>query len=885
MDETQTTKPRITLVPLTKHIGAYGLLLLILIVGGWIRIQGIPHLPTRQFASNDAYLYYSHADTIVKEGTLPKMETHRWVPLGRDLTETLHGYPYILAYVYKAIALFFPNVTLYEVQRVAPTVCFLIGTAVLCVFLYARFGLSVALIVGVLLAVMPGSIERTSAGFSDRDGWCWLLGVLAVTLYLCKEHTPQKWSRYVYTVLSGVFVFIGGLSWEGFGGFVMAISAVELWRFLITDTEEHLQEYVVWVLMFVPWLYLLCPAYRSGGGFSSHVTVFLLSPPLVILALRALRYYLTRGHRFTKFLAEQVSARAISLVLCAVCLLIGIAYLFFQRETFTQSIVPFSDADVMETIGELRSPPDVYWYHRYGGVLFLASSCLIIGTVKLWGKQALLLTATLGLFTASTFLRQYLYHVLSPVVCEYIFYGAVAFTPIAALSVAVRRASSLKHESTYIAMSTWLLLWIGLARDSQRYDFFVGVPLAFFSAVAIQFIATRLAQRVKTPTKTDQMENSAEALSSNAIKKKRHARKRKHKQPVRKLATKKPLVNLLVPFTPQIWIKTGILLVGLALLLFWEPPGSSARYGLALRGHATQISPEVVFPGKETPMANACQWLRTHYARDAVVATAWSHGNYLNALGGVKTIIDADHYIMHWIDLYEAHVAAAQSEREALEFLKTHRATHLLLTEEDVLYTTSKHTHANEQPDAPHHIEPLISCTPIGNSDYQMVPIHKNAFVTTIDIDFHHTPPVVTAHLKNKETVKLPYIKYFGESKETTHNIHTHASQVSAETAEDRKIENKNGGILHHFNAKTKQDYIYYLSPRSWNSLAVKLFLRGEHSNAFVQVYPENDDTTTEDTTRYMGGAVKIWEIRYPPDVVENPKYLETIPERKDTRK
>ena len=240
MGDTHTIKARTKLAPLAKHIGAAALFLTILFLGGWIRLQGLPNLPTGQFASNDAYLYYSHADTIMEEGTLPKVETHRWVPLGRDLRQTLHGYPYALAYAYKVIALFFPNVTLYEVQRIAPTVCFLIGTAVLCVFLYVRFGLSVALTVGVLLAVMPGNIERSTAGFSDRDGWCWLLGVLAVTTYLWKESAEIKRIRYLCTVFSGFFVFLGGLSWEGFGGFVIAILCVELWRFLTTDTEEHL---------------------------------------------------------------------------------------------------------------------------------------------------------------------------------------------------------------------------------------------------------------------------------------------------------------------------------------------------------------------------------------------------------------------------------------------------------------------------------------------------------------------------------------------------------------------------------------------------------------------------------------------------------------------
>lgn len=257
------------LYTITKHIGAAALLLLILLVGGWIRLQGLPNLPTGQFASNDAYLYYSHAETLVAQGVLPKTEMHRWVPIGRDLTEMLHGYAYALATSYKVISVFFRDVTLYQVQRVAPTVCFLIGLAVLSVFLYVRFGFSVAAVTGILLVVMPGSIQRSSAGFSDRDGWCWLLGILAVIPYLYKESTANKHSRYLCTAISGFFVCLGGLSWEGFGGFVLAIVLIELWRFLTTDTEENLPEYVLWVLMFVPWLYLFCPAYHSGVAFQT----------------------------------------------------------------------------------------------------------------------------------------------------------------------------------------------------------------------------------------------------------------------------------------------------------------------------------------------------------------------------------------------------------------------------------------------------------------------------------------------------------------------------------------------------------------------------------------------------------------------------------------
>ena len=53
----------------------------------------------------------------------------------------------------------------------------------------------------------------------------------------------------------------------------------------------------------------------------------------------------------------------------------------------------------------------------------------------------------------------------------------------------------------------------------------------------------------------------------------------------------------------------------------------------------------------------------------------------LNVLGGVKTIIDQDHYIQHWIHLYDEYVKKGSNPRDALEFLKTHLATHLMITQ------------------------------------------------------------------------------------------------------------------------------------------------------------------------------------------------------------
>ena len=820
---------------IAKHFGAFVLLILILIVGSKVRLQGIPNIPSGQFASNDAFLYLSQAQTIDKDGTLPEVEIHRWVPLGRDLRETLNGYPYAIAYASKVLKIFFPDITIYQVLLYTPTICFLIGLSVLCLFLYFRFGFGPAAIVGTLLVILPGSIERSAAGFSDRDAWCWMLATIAITTYLWKEGATSKRVRYFCSVLSGFCVYLGGLSWEGFGGFVLVIVIVELWRFLTTDAEERLLEYVVWVLMFVPTLYVLSPAYHSGSGFTTHVTAFLLLPSLIMLLLRSLRYFLARGqHAVSKFVIEQMSARAVSLVFCAVCLLIGIAYFALQRETFAQSIVPFSGTAVMEDVGELRTPHDTFWYGRYGHVLLIACLCLIVGCVKIWGKKALILALLLSLFTAATFLRQYLYHVLSPVICEYLFYSAVAFTPIAALGIAALRTEPVAHEYTYVAFAFWLLFWLGLARDALRYDFFIGVPLAYFAAITIQTTTMDTTQRI------------TEKIGDKW---------KKHKTTIWTLT------------------KTVITTATILLILFWEPPGNKPLPALATRGYNTHIEPEHVIPGKNSHIANACQWIGEHLSTDKVVAAPWSYGHMLNVLGGVKTVIGPDHFILHWIDLYEQHVAAATSEHEALEFLKTHHVTHLFLSEEDVLYIASQRTHVDEMPEHPLYMVPLVPRSPFGSAHYRMVPVHKNTLIKFVEIDFHRNPVIVTARLKTGKTVKLPYIKSDNEVN-LSRSDHTHDPRTAHAHVEESN--DKNGGILHLFDPKTHQEAIHYLSPRSWNSLAIKLFFRDKHSEAFVPVYPKHDIASAK---------VKIWEIHYPSDIEENLKYLAKSPEKKDEEK
>jgi len=163
----------------------------------------------------------------------------------------------------------------------------------------------------VLLATLPGAIDRSTVGFIDRDSWCFMLGIFAITTHLASLKTKHLRQRLLLTLASGVFVFLGGISWEGFGVFLSIILCGELWKFLTTEKEEGLGLYLLWVCTFVPTLYLMSPAYRSGQGFATHLFAFVLMPPLILLGIRTLRYiFITKAPLADKF---RKHARSLSL--------------------------------------------------------------------------------------------------------------------------------------------------------------------------------------------------------------------------------------------------------------------------------------------------------------------------------------------------------------------------------------------------------------------------------------------------------------------------------------------------------------------------------------------------------------------------------------------
>ena len=625
-----------------KYLG-WLCLVVILLVSVWIRLEGAAGLVAGQFTETDAYLYQHQAAIISEQGHLPARDLRRWVPLGRDTRQSLNLYPVVLGNAHRLLSFLFPEVLVYTVVVYAPVFCFCLCLFLLCVFLVRTHGWGVSLSVGVILATLPGTIERSTAGFGDRDAFCLLLGISAVGSYLIsKDPEKPRDVRLLWTLLSGFVVFLGGLSWEGFGVFVSVIVCVEVYRYLRAETEAgDLGYYVLWVGAFVPSLYLASAAYRFGEGWATHLFAFVLVPPVMLWAVRLLRYWLLSISPWVETLSRY--PRQVSLVLLCGCLTLAIVYVVGIRDTFSETTVVFGDSALLRSVGELVAPHYGYWPYRYGSVFLSGSLGMCLMPVLRFGRLGCRLALSVGVFCALVFFRQPL-DLLWGVAMGNALFSIAVFAVVFEIGRLAFKADPIEATGRdtqaliNVAMLCWAVFWLTLSRSAKRYDFFIGVPLAYFTAMLIEQVARRFMAVLRDPQWT------TAAFQAK----------------LEKLRLSTATLTILL----------------FSAVLLWGPQGG----GHLFRAHASATHLRHTTPGTGA-LLDAYTWMKAHLSERAVVAAEWSYGTQLNVLAGVRTITDPDHYIPYWIHLYHQHVQLAKNEQEAIDFLFTHDVTHLMITQ------------------------------------------------------------------------------------------------------------------------------------------------------------------------------------------------------------
>lgn len=800
----------------------------------WIRVQSVPQLGGDRLFGTDAFRFFRQAEIILQDGSLPITDMRRWLPTGRDLTVYLSFSSYFLAWLTQFLQIFFPNWTLYQVAVYYPVGAFAAFMIVCYAFARRYLGRSAALISALLLAVAPSAVGRSLAGFSDRDALCLLLGGIVLFGYRLSADDGVKtvWRNGALGA-SSLAALLLGLTWEGAGLFIAVAAAAEFARILIQGrSKRDTLRFLAWFSFWVVGLLIFTRAYRTEANVSSPFALLAFGPPCFLLACLLIaslsdRHFQTR--RLVSFKgAVSVEFGSAAVVLAGGALVFAVFALVSApvREVALSlrqnAISPLGTSRLMETVGELRDTGLLDWMRLMGALYFLAAVGSAVLLYRLAVQQEWNPWLCVALFEGV--MIGALYHQADPLLpfarqaSTFLFYASAAallicFAVYHLLSFrrGVRKPLGLEGTTTLILIA-WFLVTLMMTRGANRYGFFLAAPAALLGARGVASIYDRIAH----PRRTKLRKAAGWAASA--------------------------AVMLLVLFIPGMG-------------------------GYAIQSPALAKSSAPLF---HTPdWDGAFAWMRESLAPDAVVAAEWGYGSHLNALGGVRTVVDEDHYIPYWIHLNARHVLCAQDETEALEFLHTRGATHLMLTGYD--------------------IQSAVGVSSIGSDEhgdrmFQVFPCAVREEEESLSLLLNYAPNanIVIDESTSYEAGDWAILGFQialdgGQAGEADVHLQVGGSSrtmplrrvyVNGRKAELPEPEEDGPTFPGAVALRAAQDgswRAYYVPEAGYRSLLVQLFLLEKKSRHFKKAYPSDEDAS---------GDVTIWKIEYPPEIAYRKEYL-----------
>ncbi|MEM4647988.1 MAG: STT3 domain-containing protein [Candidatus Pacearchaeota archaeon] len=242
------------------------ILLLILIIGFtiYIRTQNIPYLKdvtTGNYTLGpdlDPFLYLRHAREIVT-GKLQDPDMMRAAPLGCSNYAKTNLMPWAIVAIYKLLDIFFepPTASIEFAAIIAPVIFFSLTLIVFFLFVRQVFkpittknkANAIALIATAFYAFMPAMLHRTTAGIPEIESlgmlWFWL----AFLFFTLAWQDINLKKQIVYSILAGIFTGLMIYTWGGFRYIFMTFSLATFLIFLFQkDKLKNLIIYSFWII-------------------------------------------------------------------------------------------------------------------------------------------------------------------------------------------------------------------------------------------------------------------------------------------------------------------------------------------------------------------------------------------------------------------------------------------------------------------------------------------------------------------------------------------------------------------------------------------------------------------------------------------------------------
>ncbi len=866
------------------------LLFLMIAFGIFLRVQNRDALEEPYLFGTDSYRYFRQTRQIVESGDLPRIDTMRNSPDGIDNTTVTPLFPYVLANAFAAVHTFLPNLTLY--QFAAFSSIFFISVAALLLYAFTKrlFGEIAALFATLVFVSNPYLIFRSFAGDVDTDATIIFLFLGSIYLYYEPRQSQVIWKRFTYMFLSGITISFLGLIWKGVG---FAITVVVFFNFLQLCTKGYdktrFAQYAIWLFPILVGLLGLTKIYRSQL-FSPHVFLAIGVP--IGFGIFAALFIGMQSRNVPKFCSTLLNKVPLGFGMSVLFLFLGCIILTLIRgnlnwiSTLIDAIFyPFGKNGVMEFVNELHPTTFNKWREAYGLLLFFAilGLCLLTYTCTSRKRRTFLLHCLIiGICLVSIAVSRFVPLLGLPIpwlTDSLIFAIAAALIIVNTLYqfsfTTYQATTDTVNENYALLISAWFIPSYMLACSAQRFHIFLAPVVAILSGYLLNrlfkkympqaennryplvFLSVLLSWQVLVCGK-DIFTFLLSLLSFSHLSLNLPER-------VQFLITLFVtaiflgfiLQNLFDRKQTQYSIKKACALIGVCLLT-WLSIIGIYRLGPTQKMFMATIT---AHPFRDGGMRDALNALKTDTASNAVIVANWNLGSMTNEIGRRTTIVDEEQDLPKIRAMSKA-VFCGENEDAALQFLKEHRATHLLLHPSDILQLNLHFFAAEPLRENTRQFYPGTRLTLTEKTDQKL----EYVVDTPVSIKINTTPP-----LRTVTRMSLPF-KWENES----FFISTPASIViNADHPEqafsvkeliiaDRQWyfpEAKIGGcvwipseIVRDRPLEFMDPIARYFSPEARESLAVKLFL-GEHSEHLKLVY--------ESPSTYGPIPIKIWEIHY----------------------
>lgn len=598
----------------------------------------------------DSFVFLRYAQEILVNGTQSAVDTMRYFPDGYPNHGEFTFLSTFIVYLYKFMHFFSPSVTLAYADVLYPPIIFVISLLFFFLLVRRLFDYRVALLATVYLAFIPTYVQRTVAGFSDKESMGMLFFFMILYFFVTAFYNQKRIKAISFGILAGILTMLMANSWGGVHFLFLILGVYILLEVLLNRlTDNNFYAYASWYLTT---LFLLLVLFTTRYTLSTML--FSVTGGATFFAfVVSVVYYLLHHYDFLKLHTRFKEKLPLGFISFILSVFLGIIFItIFKGVGFIYStlaeqiyflVSPFAQSRWGLTVAESHQPymrdfvgqlTKLFFFLFLSGAVILFYHC-----IKPLKEDKKKLTIFFALFALAFTLNRYAPDSVlngDNTLSLFLFFGSFilffTFIFIGSLHAYHKRREHyielLKLNGSYLLVLIWFFVTIVGARTMVRL-------IIVFSPIAVLLASYALVSLYD------------------------YASKQQHRL-----------------------YRIFLIVLLLCILLI---PSSLGTGSLTTFYKTTTQMTHNSGPIYSQQWQQAMQWVRENTPKNAVFVHWWDYGYWVQTGGERATVSDGGNNGGAGINYYTArYLLTAPDDQDVLSYMKARGADYALIVSEDV---------------------------------------------------------------------------------------------------------------------------------------------------------------------------------------------------------